>query len=52
MKSRLLWKVLGVTLLLIGLVILEVWLIIDYLAADYFMALMKEHNISPTDDVS
>lgn len=48
MKSHLLWKILGITLLLIGLVILEVWLIIDYLAADYFMTLMKEYNISPT----
>jgi signal transduction histidine kinase len=30
-------------------VILIVWLAIDYLAADYFMTLMKQYDISPTD---
>jgi len=49
MKSRLLWKLLGVNVLVIGIVILVVWLAIDYLAAHYFMLLMKKYSISPTD---
>ncbi len=49
MKSRLLWKLLGVNVLVIGVVILIVWLAIDYLASNYFMTLMKDYNISPTD---
>lgn len=47
-KSRLLWKLLGVNVLIIGVVILVVWLAIDYLASNYFMALMKQYRISPT----
>ena len=47
MKSRLLWKLLGINILVIGVVILIVWLAIDYLASDYFMTLMKEYNSSP-----
>ncbi len=47
MKSRLLWKLLGINILVIGVVILIVWLAIDYLASNYFMTLMKEYNISP-----
>jgi signal transduction histidine kinase len=49
MKSRLLWKLLGINVLVIGVVILIVWLAIDYLASNYFMTLMKDYNISPTD---
>jgi len=49
MKSRLLWKLLGINVLVIGVVILIVWFAIDYLASNYFMALMKDYNISPTD---
>lgn len=49
MKSRLLWKLLGINILVIGVVILIVWLAIDYLASNYFMTLMKDYNISPTD---
>ncbi len=48
MKNRLLWKLLGINILVIGVVILIVWLAIDYLASNYFMTLMKEYNISPT----
>jgi len=48
MKSQLLWKFLGISLLLIGLVILQLWLSIDYLASNYFMILMRDYNISPT----
>jgi signal transduction histidine kinase len=49
MKSPLLWKLLGINVLAIGVVILIIWLAIDYLASDYFMTLMKNYNISPTD---
>lgn len=48
MKSRLLWKLLGVNIAAIGVVILIVWVAIDYLASTYFMALMEKYNISPT----
>ena len=49
MKSRLLWKLLAVNLPVIVLVILVVWLSIDFLAADYFAALMRKYNISPNE---
>ncbi len=49
MRSSFLWKHIGITILSIGVVIGMVWLAIDYLAADYFMVLMKQYNISPTD---
>ena len=49
MKSRLLWKLLAINLPVIALVILVVWLSIDFLAADYFTALMRKYNISPTE---
>jgi two-component system sensor histidine kinase BaeS len=48
-KKSLLWKLLGINILTIGFVIILVWLAIDYLAADYFMVLMKKYNISPTE---
>ncbi|MDH3602858.1 MAG: ATP-binding protein [Candidatus Tectomicrobia bacterium] len=48
MRKRLLWKLFSINLPVIGVVILVVWLAIDYLAADYFMTLMKQYNISPT----
>lgn len=49
MKSPLLSKLLGINVLVIGVVILIVWFAIDYLASNYFMTLMKDYNISPTD---
>ena len=49
MKSRLLWKLLAINLPVIVLVTLVVWLSIDFLAADYFAALMRKYNISPTE---
>ena len=49
MKSRLLWKLLAINLPVIALVISVVWLSIDFLAADYFAALMRKYNISPTE---
>ena len=48
MIGRLLWKLLGVNILVIGFVVIIVWLAIDYLAADYFVALMEKYHISPT----
>jgi two-component system, OmpR family, sensor histidine kinase BaeS len=47
MQKSLLWKLLGINVLIIGFVIVIVWLAIDYLAADYFVTLMKRYNISP-----
>ncbi len=48
MTKSLLWKLLGINILIIGLVILIVWLSVNYLAAGYFMTLMEKYNISPT----
>jgi signal transduction histidine kinase len=47
-RSRLIWKLLGIDILIIGVVIIIVWLSIDYLAAGYFMTLMEKYHISPT----
>ncbi len=48
MRSRILWKLLAINLVIIGVVIVIVWLSIDYLAAGYFMTLMEKYHISPT----
>jgi len=48
MTRTLLWKLLGINVLVIGSVIVIVWMAIDYLAAGYFMTLMEKYNISPT----
>lgn len=48
MTKRLLWKLLGINILIIGFVIIIVWLAVNYLAAGYFMTLMEKYNISPT----
>jgi len=48
MTRTLLWKLLGINILVIGCVIVIVWMAIDYLAAGYFMTLMEKYNISPT----
>jgi len=48
LTNRLLWKLLGIRVLVIGFVILIVWLAVDYLAADYLATLMKEYHVSPT----
>ena len=47
MRTSLLWKLVGTNILIIGFVIIIVWMSIDYLAADYFVTLMKQYNISP-----
>ncbi|HEX9637254.1 MAG TPA: ATP-binding protein [Acidobacteriota bacterium] len=49
LRSRLLWKLCGINALLIALLTIAVWIAIDLLAADYFMALMQKYNISPTE---
>ena len=50
MKNRLLWKLLFTNIVpVIGIIILVVWLAIDKLAANYFMALMNKYDVSPTD---
>jgi hypothetical protein len=48
LTNRLLWKILGIHILIIGFVILLVWLAVDYLAAGYLATLMKKYNVSPT----
>jgi signal transduction histidine kinase len=48
MRSRLIWKLLGINILIIGVVIVIVWISVDYLAAGYFMTLMDKYHISPT----
>lgn len=48
MTKSLLWKLLGINILIIGFVIIIVWLAVNYLAAGYFMTLMEKYNISPT----
>ena len=47
MSSRLLWKLLAINIPVIAAVILVLWLTIDFLAADYFSALMHDYNIAP-----
>ncbi len=50
MKNRLLWKLLLTNILpVIAVIFLFVWLAVDKLAANYFMALMKVYDISPSD---
>ena len=49
MKKRIIWKLLGINILIIGFAIIIVWLAIDYLAADYLARLMEKYQVSPTD---
>lgn len=50
MRSRLHWKlVLVTTVPVIALITGTIWLAFDQLAADYFMVLMDEYMVSPTD---
>jgi two-component system sensor histidine kinase BaeS len=48
MRQHLLWKLVGIQVVVIGLVITLVWLAIDYRAAAYFIALMERYHITPT----
>lgn len=50
MNSRLLWKFLGITTLVLGVAILIIWLAIDFLAAAYFSYLMEKYDV-PQDEV-
>jgi len=50
MKNRLLWKLLLINIIpIIGIIVPVIWFAIDKLAANYFMALMKKYDVSPTD---
>jgi signal transduction histidine kinase len=47
MKTRLIWKLFAINLLIIALVVLIVWGAVDYLAKGYFITLMDKYHISP-----
>ncbi len=50
MKNHLLWKLLLTNVIpVIAVIFLVVWLAIDKLAANYFMALMEKYEVSPDD---
>jgi two-component system sensor histidine kinase BaeS len=50
MKQRLLWKLLLINIVpVIGIIILVVWVSINKLAANYFMALMDKYDVSPNE---
>jgi HAMP domain-containing protein len=50
MKLRLHWKLLLVTTLpVIVVIVVILWLVIDHLAADYFMVLMEKYMVAPTE---
>ncbi len=50
MKNRLLWKLLFTNIFpMICIIFLVIWLAIDKLAANYFMALMEKYEVSPDD---
>ena len=49
MKTRLIWKLFAINLLIIALVVLIVWGAVDYLAKGYFITLMDKYHISPTE---
>lgn len=47
MRQSLLWKFVSIHALVITVVLVIVWLAIDYRAAAYFAALMERYNIAP-----
>ena len=47
MKTRIIWKLFVINLLMIALVVLIVWGAVDYLAKAYFITLMDKYHISP-----
>ena len=49
MKNKLIWKLFAINIPVIGVVILVVWVAVDFLAADYFTVLMERYKISPAD---
>jgi len=48
-RIPLILKILAVHLLVLALVIAAIWLSTDFLAADYFMTLMKKYQVQPTE---
>jgi two-component system sensor histidine kinase BaeS len=48
-KKRIIWKLLGINILIIVFAMIIVWLAIDYLAADYLTKLMEKYQVSPID---
>jgi len=46
-RSALLWKLLGINVPILALVLVVVWISIDTLAAGYFSTLMERYHISP-----
>src|SRR5574341_180730 len=46
-RLPLLWKLMGIHLLVISAVIAITWIAIERIAGDYFMQIMKEYNIDP-----
>lgn len=50
MRTHLLWKLLFTNVIpVIGVIFLVVWFAVDKLAANYFMALMDNYDVSPDD---
>lgn len=50
MRTHLLWKLLLTNVIpVIGVIFLVVWVAVDKLAANYFMALMDNYDVSPDD---
>ncbi len=47
MKSRIIWKLLLINMVVIAFVMVIVWFSINTLAAGYFMTLMERYHISP-----
>jgi len=47
MKIRLIWKIVAINVLAVAIVVVTVGLAIRFLAANYFMTLVEQYNISP-----
>lgn len=47
MRNRLIWKILGMNILVVVSVVIIVWYAVDFLAADYFFVLMDKYHIDP-----
>jgi len=46
-RVPLIWKLMGIHLLVISAVIAIIWIAIERIAGDYFMQLMKQYHIDP-----
>ena len=49
MRNSLLWKLMAINVAMIAVVLLIVWVAVDYLAADYFTVLMDDYGVKPAD---